>query len=202
MHQHGVKREIQMTPAQQLHNAIIAVLKKRVEGCEDCGGKGHGDKMTCTFPNKAEFTDCQVCKDCPPCPTCSPDRAMLEGMCWHEWGGIYQKNGEIPYEKSYIKCSKCNREFGPNAYGTISMMRRSLNPTYSTVESIRVELEKLDLWEGKDGFVEWHVWQTCSIYEGKYTSFGGYLLGGKASADILTNPELLIQAVMSYLESK
>jgi len=201
-----------MTPA-HLFTLAQAHLKHTVDNCKTCGGSGAIQVPTmseggyyvsadmasdaCMPELEGQFMgEPEPDWDLEPCPGCTPVRELLEGKygCWHEpipcaYIGIFRsKNGHWGYfPTAYTNhCEGC---------GTVR--NEFKNPTYSTIKSLTQILVDLDVMEG---FVEWHVWQTCTIQERAYTSFASYLLGGKASAEILMTPKLLSQAIGAYLE--
>lgn len=72
-----------------------------------------------------------------------------------------------------------------------------------TVERVRCIMETAGLW---DGFVEWHGKQLQAWYQKMLSApcrnIRWIVVARGASADILTNPTLLIQACISFMEGR
>jgi hypothetical protein len=77
------------------------------------------------------------------------------------------------------------------------------NPTFTTVDSIVQPLRDIGVWER---FVEWHTMELYNFQEPKWNEpplriwVLDYQRTHRASADILTTPELLAQALHSYVK--
>lgn len=115
-----------------------------------------------------------------------PDR------CWHEYKTVVDcdyREGESLWE-----CSNCkHQEWADGLYAYPPD-----NPTYSTVESIRKSCESKGDW---DEFMIYHT-AMCTVpmfyHEWKVPHV---TLAVYAHADILTDPKLLAQAYIAYLNT-
>ncbi len=183
-----------MTPAQELYTAAQGRLRHEVDNCKACEGEGYRDCPhggNCAMPEAS----CDVQSICEeqsfPCPSCQWARDLLEGKykCWHYSSG-----------KKWI-CGNCKTDAGWDVTIRDSVPIESLNPTFTTIESIKQVLVDLRVWEG---FVEWHDKQAIMrVIRNTYNGWTRWPIGElpwNASAEILTTPEYFRQAAISYLK--
>jgi hypothetical protein len=181
--------------SKELTELLRKEVQADVEGCA-CGGSGW------RFPNGVQM----------PCPTCADKRALLKELCWHAW------DGEIKHH--FLTCKICGFEVpGYHSFKsgkeTFMIMRSykssEINPDLTTAMSgsrlLVVEwMERAGLW---GEFIMWHDGQTAYIlYDGDATKHTwetggiGYVsdFDMAALAEILTNGELLCQAITAWLK--
>ena len=170
-----------MTQAQELYEAITATHNFKVANCQGCCGSG----AICVSGGVTPWGDSII--ENMPCPDCLPHINALEGRCWHEWS----ESSHGPY----LTCVKCKinvdgwATFGNGIHYHIKDYNKEQdNPTYSTVESIKAEMELCGEWEAFAG--NW-LWSECQMRNNKYNYY-----------DVLTTPTLLRQVCTSYLKER
>jgi hypothetical protein len=189
---------------QVMNKQIFGHLKRIAEKweCDECKGTGTSDP-DCTVGSKfaCPHKDCSI--GCP-CPTCADVRKLADG-CWHEeWectDSQYQhyqcKGCGLRWLEAYERYEKneCYDVNGKELEHLEGLERNELNPDYS-IPDLVAHLKTLKLWER---FGIWHMGQ--STYYKRTESAGQPVIGGAgACVEILTDPDLFKQAVLSYLE--
>jgi hypothetical protein len=118
-------------------------------------------------------------------------------------GGVVVTKGPPPLEQSYrcfVLATKNMSDYDRD------MLAFDINACYGdkpTVESIRAVMEHVGLW---DEFVDWHDGNFASILDANWDNFifarSLFDLDRYVSVDILTDPALLIQACISFMEGR